>query len=359
MIPWWQTSFDHGEDVAVSDAINSRHISQGAITKNFEILLADYLGVPEVIATSSGTSALTLALIASNIGPGDEVLVPNNSWIASGHAVQILGATPVFVDTEADLPIMQLSKLDRLITPATKAIMPVHMNGRSVDMAALNDFASDKGLVVIEDSSQAFGSKDVNGKFLGTLSRFGCFSLSVAKIISTGQGGFIATKDLDLANRLRRSRTHGIENTIEPKKWVMPGFNFRFTDVLASIGIVQLRLMEQRKYHLSKVYQHYYDGLSSQSNLRIIPKKSYELGPYVDVLTPNRDALRKHLSKYGIETRPFYPELNSAPYWQARNTEILNNSKLFSNSGLYLPSGPAITESQIGEVTFAINKFAQ
>ena len=292
MIPWWQTSFDHGEDVAVSDAINSRHISQGTITKNFEILLAGYLGVPEVIATSSGTSALTLALIASNIGPGDEVLVPNNSWIASGHAVQILGATPVFVDTEADLPIMQLSKLDRLITPATKAIMPVHMNGRSVDMAALNDFASDKGLVVIEDSSQAVGSKDVNGKFL------------------------------------------------------------------ASIGIVQLRLMEQRKYHLSKVYQHYYDGLSSQSNLRIIPKKSYELGPYVDVLTPNRDALRKHLSKYGIETRPFYPELNSAPYWQARNTEILNNSKLFSNSGLYLPSGPAITESQIGEVTFAINKFA-
>jgi perosamine synthetase len=356
-IPWWQTSFDNGEDVAVSDSIKSRHISQGPITKKFENKLAEYLGVPEVIATSSGTSALTLALMGSNIKPGDEVLVPNRTWIATAHAVQILGAVPVFVDTEVSLPIMQLSELDKFITPLTKAIIPVHMNGRGVDMETLNDFASERGLIVIEDAAQAFGSKDLKGNFLGTLSSAGCFSLSVAKIISTGQGGFIATKDLELASRLRNLRTHGVENTIEPEKWIAPGFNFRFTDVLASIGIVQLGLMEKRKAYAREIYVQYLSALSASSNCRIIPLQDYELGPYIEVIVDNRSAFREHLLLNGIETRPFYPDLSSAPYWKNRNYIELVNSKIFANHGLYLPAGPSITENQIDKVVDIILKF--
>ncbi len=356
-IPWWQTSFDNGEDIAVSKSIKSRNISQGAITKEFENRLAQYLDVPEVIATSSGTSALTLALMGTNISPGDEVLIPNRTWIATAHAVQILGAVPVFVDTEVSLPVMQLSELDKFVTPLTKAIIPVHMNGRGVDMETLNNFASDRGLIVIEDAAQAFGSKNLNGNFLGTLSSAGCFSLSVAKIISTGQGGFIATKDIELANRLRNLRTHGVENTIEPGKWVAPGFNFRFTDVLASMGIVQLGLMAKRKFYAQEIYKHYLSALSASSSCKIIPLQDYELGPYIEVIAENRNALREHLLKNGIETRPFYPDLNSAPYWKNRNNIELVNSKRFANNGLYLPAGPSITVNQIDKVIDVILKF--
>lgn len=356
-IPWWQTSFDNGEDVAVLDSIKSKNISQGTITKEFEKRLATYLNVPEVIATSSGTSALTLALMGTNISPGDEVLIPNRTWIATAHAVQILGAVPVFVDTEVSLPIMQLSELDKLVTPLTKAIIPVHMNGRGVDMETLNNFASHRGLIVIEDAAQAFGSKNLKGNFLGTLSSAGCFSLSVAKIISTGQGGFIATKDLELASRLRNLRTHGVENTIEPEKWVAPGFNFRFTDVLASIGLVQLGLIEKRRAYAKEVYTKYVSALSASSNCKIIPMQDYELGPYIEVIAEDRTALREHLLLNGIETRPFYPDLNSAPYWKKRNDIELVNSKRFANNGLYLPAGPSISKNQIDKVIDIILKF--
>ena len=178
--------------------------------------------------------------------------------------------------------------------------------GEVLTWKQLNDFASERGLIVIEDAAQAFGSKDLKGNFLGTLSSAGCFSLSVAKIISTGQGGFIATKDLDLASRLRNLRTHGVENTIEPEKWIAPGFNFRFTDVLASIGIVQLGLMEKRKAYAREIYVQYLSALSATSNCRIIPLQDYELGPYIEVIVENRSAFREHLLLNGIETRPFY-----------------------------------------------------
>lgn len=359
IIPWWQTSFDNGEDFAVTEAIKAKKISQGSVTKHFEELLADYLGVQSVIATSSGTSALTLALMGSDIKPGDEVLVPNRTWIATAHAVQILGGVPVFVDTEVDFPVMSVIQLEKYLTPKTKAIMPVHMNGRGVDMTELNQFAEEHGLVVIEDAAQALGSKNVRGQFLGTLSTAGCFSLSVAKIIATGQGGFLATKDPDLAKRFRSLRTHGVENTVEPDRWVAPGSNFRFTDILASIGIIQLALLPERIKRSRQVYERYKVGLKNHPSVQLIEYKDYEVGPYIEVLAQNRDGLRNYLrvQPIEIETRPFYPDLNSAPYWVERNSEELPNSMKFAARGLYLPSGPSILDEDIDYVLGAIWKF--
>ena len=358
-IPWWQTSFDNGEHVAVASAVKARRISQGEITKQFESLLADYLGVPAVIATSSGTSALTLALMGSGIKPGDEVMVPNRTWIATAHAVQILGGVPIFVDTETDYPVMMVGDLKKRLTAQTKAIMPVHMNGRGVDMAELNEFAKEYGLIVIEDAAQALGSTNTEGQFLGTLSSAGCFSLSVAKIIATGQGGFIATRDLDLAHRFRILRTHGVENTVEPDCWVAPGFNFRFTDILASIGIVQLGLLPERIDRSRQVYEKYRQGLCNHSCVQLIEYKDYEVGPYIEVLVEDREALRNHLRMQSIEieTRPFYPDLKSAPYWAERNSAELPNSLKFASQGLYLPSGPSILDKEIDYVIQAIWKF--
>ena len=144
---------------------------------------------------------------------------------------------------------------------------------------------------------------------------------------------------------------------IQPALISAPGFNFRFTDVLASIGIVQLGLMEKRKAYAREIYVQYLSALSASSKCIIIPLQEYELGPYIEVIVENRTALREHLLLNGIETRPFYPDLNSAPYWKNRNNMELVNSKIFANHGLYLPAGPSITLNQISKVIELILKF--
>ncbi len=354
-IPWWATSFTSGEAEAAAGAITDRHLSQGPVTELFEQALAKYLGVPHVVAVTSGTSALTLALMAHGIGPGDEVLVPNRTWIATAHSVQFLGATPVFIDTEPDRPVMDVSTLHRHVTSRTKVVIPVHMNGRSVNMEAVNAFAATAGLVVIEDAAQALGSCDQQGRVLGTLSKAGCFSLSVAKIISTGQGGFVATRDAETDARLRAIRTHGVENTIEPDTWIMPGFNFRFTDILASIGLVQLGLLPGRVQRQTQVYNLYEEGLKGCDSVKLIPQRPGEVGPYIEVFAKNRDGLVEFLKRRGIETRTFYPDLDTAPYWEF--DDRLVNSRVFGREGLYLPSGPSISNEQVERVVAAINDF--
>jgi perosamine synthetase len=355
LIPWWATSFTAGEADAAATAVTDRHISQGPLTALFEESLASYLGVPHVVAVTSGTSALTMALMAHGIGPGDEVLVPNRTWIATAHAVQILGATPVFVDTESRRPVMDVATAHRHLTPSSKAIIPVHMNGRSVEMDALNAFADTNDLIVIEDAAQALGSCDQQGRALGTLSKAGCFSLSVAKIISTGQGGFVATCDAEVDAQLRAIRTHGVENTVEPNTWVRPGFNFRFTDILASIGLVQLGLLPDRVRRQIEVFNLYEEGLKDCHSVRLLSQRSGEVGPYIEVLVEDRERLVQFLKSRGIETRTFYPDLDTASYWDL--DERLVNSRVFGREGLYLPSGPSISDEQVERVLTSLKEF--
>ena len=354
-IPWWGTSFTSGEAEAAAAAVRAKHLSQGPVTREFEERLADYLDVPHVVAVTSGSSALLLSLLALGIGHGDEVLVPNRTWVATAHAVHLSGATPVFVDTERQRPILDVDDARNRVTSRTKAIFPVHMNGRCVDMDRVNTLADELGLLVLEDAAQALGSRDALGRAPGTLSKVGCFSLSVAKIISTGQGGFIATRDSDLDLRLRDMRTHGVENTVDPAEWVMPGFNFRFTDILASIGLVQLRLLPGRVTRLQDIYARYVRGLSSIPDVEIIPMEVGEVGPYIEVLAADRDSLSLFLKEKGIETRAFYPDMDTAPYW--RDGTGLDNSRVFGQRGLYLPSGPSLTDDDVDRVVSAIVEF--
>jgi dTDP-4-amino-4,6-dideoxygalactose transaminase len=353
-IPWWSTTFDNGEDNAVSGAVNNSFISQGPLTKEFENQLSEYLNIPHVIAVTSGSDALLLSLLALNLNPGDEVLVPNRTWIATAHAVSLIGAKPIFVDTEKEIPIMKLDDLESKITKKTKAIIPVHMNGHSVDIKELKTISDKYGISIIEDAAQALGSKNSEGKFLGTLGDMGCFSLSVAKIISTGQGGFIATHDKEIAKRLRSMRTHGVENTVEIETWVMKGFNFRFTDILASIGLVQIRIIDERIKHIRRLKKMYCDRLFNVSGIKIIQNKIYEIGPYIEAIVENRPSFINELKKRGIETRPFYPNLSEAPYW--KNEIEYPNSKLLSEKGLYLPSGPSLSIDNLRKVISTIEE---
>ena len=234
-IGWWRTSFGEAEINRLRVSVLNKNISQGPVTEEFEADIARYLNVPYVVATTSGSAAIYLALTSLGLKQGDEVIIPDRTWIATAHAVMLAGATPVLCDVRSDVPVFDLEDVERKITAKTKILLPVHLNGRSTDMSALKNIAQKHDLFVVEDACQALFSKSPQG-YLGTTSDAGCFSLGTTKLIATGQGGFVVTHDKTRYERLKLLRNHGVSNYYADK-WNCFGFNFKFTDLLASFGI--------------------------------------------------------------------------------------------------------------------------
>lgn len=346
---WWSTSFGEEEIEHIARSIRAGCISQGKVTAEFEKKLSEFLEVDHVVAVSNGSSALVIALMAIGIKPGDEVIVPNRTWIATGHAVQLLGAKVVLVDVEPDRPLIDTTQIEEAITVNTKAIIPVHLNGRSAKMRAIMKIAARHNIAVIEDAAQALASRNADG-YLGTQSDIGCFSLSVAKTISTGQGGFAVTNNKDLAKRIQSIRTHGIENVKDPKKWLMQGFNFRFTDVLASIGIEQLKRLPERVSYLKELYSIYEEGLQDTA-FQLIPVnlELKEVPIYNEFLVKHRTSWIQRLDQTGIETRPLYPDLANASYLNP-TSQSFPNSKKYGLKGICLPSGPSQKSEAVRDV---------
>ena len=348
-IPWWSISFQHGEAQAAADAIRNRHVSQGPVVAEFERQLAQRLNVPYVVATTSGSTALLMAMWASGVGPGTEVIVPARTWVATGHAAVLLGAQVRLVDVDRR-SLISVSDVERLITPRTRAIVGVHLNGRAADIGGLAAIGAKYGLTIIEDAAQALGSVGPLGH-LGTVGDMGCFSLSVAKIISTGQGGFVTTHSPHRYEALVAMRTHGVED-VQRAKWVSPGFNFRFTDILASIGLVQLEGLDENLSRARAIEDQYLDGLGDCTHVRLIQRKGAEVGPYIEVLVTDRDSLAQYLHDQDIETRLFYPNLSAATYWAGQGE--YPQADQFAKCGLWLPSGPALAEESIVRVIAAV-----
>ena len=347
-IVWWRTEFGQAEIDRIADSIHNEHVSQGEVTEQFEQALGKVLGIPYVVATTSGSMALLMSLMAIDVGPGDEIIVPNRTWIATAHAPILLGAKVRFVDVEADRPILDASGIEGVITPRTKAIIPVHLNGRSANMREIRRIASKHGLRVIEDAAQALGSRNQDG-LLGTQSDMGCFSLSVAKIITSGQGGFVVTHDRAVYEKLVSIRTHGVGSVIDAE-WTQPGFNFRFTDILASIGIVQLKRLDERIRKVKAIYSRYIEAMPDLPFLKFVPVdiESGEVPIYIEVLCKERERLIGFLADRGIQSRPFYPDLNLASYFEDAGS--FRNSEIYGEQGVFLPSGPAQSIENIDHV---------
>ncbi len=343
------------EAAAIARSIANENISQGEMTAEFEAQISRLLGVPYTVATTSGSAAIVLALLAAGVGPGDEVIVPNRTWIATAHAPLLIGAKVVLIDVAKDTLLMDVAQLESKITKKTKAIIPVHLNGRSVDMEAVNRIASSHGIKVIEDAAQALCSKNKAGN-LGKQSFAGCFSLSVAKIITTGQGGFVVTHDESTYHRLRLIRTHGISDVINCS-FTMPGFNFRFTDIQASIGLVQLKRLAARIDHVKAIYEKYAAAIGNLSFLKLltVDVTSGEIPIYVEVLCSERNSLVNFLAKNEIQVRPFYPDLQKAPYLNDGNS--YPNSEIFGNEGIFMPCGPDQSLQNIDAVLKALSLF--
>lgn len=355
MIPWWRVEFGKASADAAHDAVMERHMTMGPLTAEFEKNLATFLDVPHVIATSSGTAALTLALLAAGVGSGDEVIVPNRTWISTAHAPHLLGAKVVLVDVMSEKPILSAEAFAAAITPRTKAVLPVHLNGRLADMNAINAIAAERGIIVIEDACQAFFSRFPDGRAAGTKSFAGCFSFAIGKPLSCGQGGAVVTHNPDVAHRLRLARTHGTAD-VTMAHWEMLGGNFRFWDLPASVALVQLGRAQELQQSMLIQQKRYRKDLTDVAGLTFLTDDVApgEVPIYAECLCERRDDLVRFLSENDIQARPYYANINTAPQFAKNNPKQYPNSDIFAKQCLVLPSGPDQFEEDINHVLTVI-----
>jgi len=350
-INWWSTYFGEEEIDEIADSIRNKKISQGTVTKEFEEKFAEMLNVPYAIAVPSGTAALNLALMASGITAGDEVLVPDYTAIGTAHAVNILGAKVKFVDIkDTSSPVIDENKIEEKISNKTKVILPVHYNGITCNMKVIKQIALKYDLHVIEDAAQAMFSKNGN-EFLGNDSIAGCFSFSVAKIISTGQGGMIITKDKSFYDTMVAKRNQ------EKGYFDIPSFNYKFTDILSSIGLIQLTRVGERIEKLRKIYNMYVEGTEHLEKVNMLKMniENGELPLWALAQCEQRDKLNQFLNEKNIYPDPFHKPLHTAGYFGSDGT--FPNSDKFAENGLRLPCGPTQPLSNIEYVIDALHEF--
>lgn len=354
-ISWWRTEISGPEISRVVASLEAEKISQGPVTEEFERRLAQLLGVPHVVACTSGSTAILMALVAAGVGPGDEVIVPDRTWIATAHAVMMAGAKVVLADDDGTDDSVFVAEVRARINSRTKAVIPVHLGGRGANMVSLREIAHKNNFLLIEDAAQAFMSKNHQG-LLGTQSLAGCFSLSLAKLISTGQGGFVALRDRGLYEKLRCLRNHGVEDPVHVS-YTHFGFNFRFTDVLASIGLAQLDRLAANIDHVRQIHRRYREGLKAVPGIQFVEKDTGngEIPLYAEVFCVRREELVEHLRSLGIQTRPYYPNLHLAP--QIREQRAFPRAERYGREGLFLPCGPAQPMENIDITIRAVREF--
>ncbi len=276
----------------------------GPFVERFEKAAAEYLGVAHAVGVNSGTSALHLALIAAGIGPGDKVLLPANTFIATAWSVLYVGAEPVLCDVEPASWTIDLADAERRLSAAVKAIIPVHLYGQPADMDRVTSFAARHGLVVVEDAAQAFGARCGN-RHAGSLGRLGCFSFYPAKSLgAAGEGGMITTAEATLAERLRRLRHHA-----QSERYVHSelGFNYRMEGVQGIVLWHKLPHVDAWAEERRGIARRYGEGLADTSlELPQVRNGDHVWHLYV-VHSERRDALRAHLAAHGIETGLHYP----------------------------------------------------
>jgi len=353
-INWWKTELKNNEATAAANAIRGRHISNGPVSEQFEKAFAEMLGVQHAVTAPSGTMALVMSLLAHSISVGDEVIVPASTWISTAHAPLLIGAKPVLVDVQSERPLIDQYQIEAKITEKTKVIIPVHLNGMCADIDEIGKIAERYGLIIIEDACQALLSKNGNG-FLGTQSNAGCFSLGATKLITTGQGGMIVTNDALVYRRLKLLKNNGMEDINTPH-YVQAGANFKFSDILAAVGLEQLKVLEEHAKRVKEVYLKYKLSVRTPY-VSLIPVdiEKGEVPVYTEALTERRQALLEYTKEKGIDLRVLPPSLKRAPQFECN--ESFPNAEKFGTAGLYLPSGPGQSDESIDYVIEHINAF--
>lgn len=355
-LPVSQPCIGPAETALVNVALTSNQLTMGPLVEEFEREFAHYLGVAHAIFTTSGTTALHLSLAALGIGPGDEVLVPDLTYIASANAVTYCGATPVLVDVDPSTWCFDINDARRKATARTRAIIPVHLYGVPCSVPWLLDLAQAFNLHVIEDAAEALGADLSHDHFTCAM-----YSFFGNKIITTGEGGMVVTDDSQLASRLRLLRGQGVDPS---RRYYHPvvGYNYRPTELQAAIGLGQLSRLAGILHRRRDIFNRYAKGLASLVGTP--PCASPLAAPWLyTIQVPSwagaRDWLANRLAAYGIDTRPVFVPLHRQPPYSGLAgrrwaDEDFPNASRIGDTGLSIPTYPDMADAEIDYVIRAI-----
>ncbi len=363
IIPVCEPTLNGNEAEYVLDCIESNWISSaGKYIPRFEEAFAEACSTRYGVACVNGTVALHLALATLGIGPGDEVILPTFTMIATINAVTYTGATPVLVDSEPVTWNMDLNQVADKITSRTRVVMPVHTYGHPVDMDPLLELAERHGLYIIEDAAEAHGA-EYKGRRAGSLGHAGCFSFYANKVITTGEGGMITTDDPDIAQLASHLRDHAFSD--ERHFWhKYLGFNYRMTNLQAAVGLAQTEQMQSFVRARRANAARYTAALQSIPGIVTPPEADWAKSVFwmysilvEDEFGMTRDQLRAYLAEHGIETRTFFIPMHLQPiYYQAFKGQRYPISEMLCQRGFYLPSASSLTPREIDYITEMVRK---
>ncbi len=372
-VPFHRAAVGEEEARAAGEVIRSGWLTMGAKTFEFEAQFATYVGAQHAIAVSTCTAALHLSLEAAGIFPGDEVLLPTNTFTATAEAVTYLGARPVLVDIDPVTLNLDPGDAARRITPRTRAIIPVHFGGQPCDMEEIADLARANSLRVVEDAAHALPS-EYRGRRIGHISEFTCFSFYATKTLTTGEGGMITTSNPEAAERMRLMRLHGIERDAWKRylgdgSWsyevLEAGFKYNVTDMQSAIGLVQLRKCDALKQSREKIAGRYSDAFASREELLVPAIREdrdtswhlYVLRLRLELLDKDRGEFIEALHRRGVACSVHFIPLHLQPYYRRafgyRPGDFPNAEKEFY-SCLSLPIFPGMSEKEIDHVIRAV-----
>ncbi len=350
---------------AVSQALNSRWLTGGPLVASFESAFAEYVGTKFAVAVNSCTAALHISMRALNIGPGDEVIVPDLTFAATANAPLFCGAKPVFADVDEDTFNLSSEQVLKKITSKTKAIIPVHYGGQPCDMKELMEISRDHHLHLVEDCAHSLGAK-YREKMTGSFGKLGCFSFYPTKIITTLEGGMVATNDELLCKRLRLLREHGMSrNALEREKgttWKYDiadlGYNYRLTDVQAALGMSQLKRIDSGIARRISIANHYDKSLQSANQDLIIPKRMPDRSHIFHLYTikvpkskkaNDRNAMFQKLAAAGIQCSVHYAPLHLMTYYKQflKENDVFPVAKDIGEQILTLPLYPTLSRKDV------------
>lgn len=346
---------------AVAAVLATGYLTQGPRTSEFEQLVAAHVGVPHAFATSSATTGLHLALAALGVGPGDEVIIPDFSFPATANVIAQQGATPIFVDISLEDYGMDPDLIEVAITPRTKAIMPVHAFGLVADMDPINAVAKRHGIPVIEDAACALGA-EYHGRQAGALGTAGVFSFHPRKVITTGEGGMIMTADASLAERMAVLRSHGAVRGPLYMSFVDVGFNYRLSDVLGAIGVVQMGRLDdilQGRRERAEIYAGLLAEVEGVTAPVVPAGRTHTYQSYVVLLDDDidRDGVIGEMRTRGIETTLGTYGMHLQPAFRERYDipdSALPNSTRAHRSALTIPLYGQLDHTDLERVATAL-----